>query len=114
MARRGYSKYRAKKTEYQGIVFDSQKEADAYVELMLMKKAGIVTEVELQPVFTLQPAFTKGGQNYRAIKYQADFKVTYKAGYTEIIDVKGYETDVFKIKRKLFEYKYSDLTLKLI
>jgi hypothetical protein len=29
-------------------------------------------------------------------------------------DVKGMETDVFKLKRKLFEYKYPEMELKII
>ena len=35
-------------------------------------------------------------------------------GKVIVEDVKGMETKEFKIKRKLFEYKYPDLELKLI
>ena len=38
-----------------------------------------------------------------------------RAGEIIIVeDVKGKETDVFKLKHKLFEKKYPDLTLKII
>jgi hypothetical protein len=38
--------------------------------------------------------------------YVADFLVTYKDGTEKVVDVKGFETPVFKIKRILFELKY--------
>jgi hypothetical protein len=38
--------------------------------------------------------------------YIADFKVYLNDGSIQIIDVKGFETPDFKIKRKLFEAKY--------
>ena len=50
----------------------------------------------------------------RPITYRADFRVTYVDGHQEIEDVKGMETEIFKIKRKMFEYKYPNLTLKVV
>jgi len=50
----------------------------------------------------------------KAITYSADFRVTYADGHVEIIDVKGYETPEFKRTRKMFEYKYPELTLKIV
>lgn len=46
------------------------------------------------------------GVKRRAITYVADFLVTYHDGREEVVDVKGVETDVFKIKRVLFELRY--------
>ena len=37
-----------------------------------------------------------------------------KIGKMVVEDVKGKETDVFKLKHKLFEKKYPDLTLRII
>ncbi|CAK0771112.1 conserved hypothetical protein [Gammaproteobacteria bacterium] len=48
------------------------------------------------------------------ITYRADFRVTYADGHQEIEDVKGMETEIFKLKKKLFDYKYPDLTLKIV
>lgn len=108
------SKYNNKKTVVDGIVFDSQMEAKYYNALKLLQAAGEVTKIELQPKFELLPTFTKNGVTHRAITYTADFKVTYVDGKVEIVDVKGVETQVFKIKQKLFEHKYPDLSLKVV
>lgn len=78
-----------------------------------MQKCGAVLKLELQPKFELVPPFTKDGQKYRAIHYIADFDVTYSDGTREIIDVKGFQTAVFKIKARMFDYQYPDLTLVL-
>ncbi|MBO8161310.1 MAG: DUF1064 domain-containing protein [Thermosipho sp. (in: Bacteria)] len=96
------------------IKFDSMLEAEYFKKLLLLKKAGEIIDIELQPKFELQPAFEKNGKKYRAINYYADFKVTYKDGHVEIIDIKGNVTKEFAIKRKMFEYRYKDLTLKVI
>lgn len=106
-----YSKYHSKTVEVQGIRFDSKKEANRYLELKLKERAGEIQNLELQPEFELQPKFRKNGVTFRAIKYRADFKYT-DHGKTVIEDVKGMKTDVYKIKRKLFEYCYPELTIK--
>ncbi|NLZ69228.1 MAG: DUF1064 domain-containing protein, partial [Spirochaetales bacterium] len=100
------SKYNNKITYVDGIRFDSKREADYYKELLLLKRSGEVKEIELQPKFTLLEAFRKNGVAHRSITYKADFKVTYKDNRVEIIDVKGVETQAFKIKRKLFEHRF--------
>ena len=131
------NKYRAKKTTIDGILFDSHAEALRYMELKLLMQTGIVKDIECQPVFVLQPGFWKccdcheiwgsldikkgkcrlcGGKvpKTSAITYIADFRITYADGHQEIEDVKGMETALWKLKRKLFEYIYPDLTLKVV
>lgn len=108
------SKYNSKKVTVNGIVFDSKMEAEYYLHLVDLRVKGIVEVIELQPKFLLQEAFTKRGIRFRKIEYWADFKVTYSDGHIEIVDVKGVETEIFKIKKKLFEYKFKDLELKLV
>lgn len=105
------SKYGNKRTNTRGETFDSKEEGKYYRKLLEMQKRGIVKEIELQPVFVLQPSFKKNGVTHRAIKYVADYRVTYTDGHVEIVDVKGAETAMFKMKHKMFEYKYPDLTL---
>ncbi len=108
------SKYNNKKTWVDGICFDSKKEAEYYCQLKLLKQAGEIRDFGLQPRYELQPTFKKNGTTYRSITYIADFVVVNNDGTTEIIDIKGIETQVFKIKQKLFEYIYPDLSLKVI
>ena len=107
------SKYYNKKTIVNGIQFDSKKEANRYYELALLERAGVISNLELQPKFLLQEGFAKDGKRYRKIEYVADFMYQ-ENGQTVVEDVKGKETEVFKLKHKLFEYKYPDLELKII
>lgn len=107
------NKYKNKKTQVDMYVFDSIAESRRYKELALLEKAGEIENLQLQPKFLLQESFKKNGKTYRKIEYIADFMYEEK-GKVIIEDVKGMETKEFKIKRKLFEYKYPDLELKLI
>lgn len=113
------SKYHAKKVTYNGITFDSKKEANRYRELLLLKKAGVVTELELQKRYELiptqyetYPRYGKNGNRLKdgkrcvekAVYYLADFDY-YQDGKHIVEDVKGYKGStayaVFAIKRKL-------------
>ena len=107
------NKYRNKKVQVDMYVFDSIAESRRYKELKLLEKAGKIQNLELQPHFLLQEAFKKNGRTFRKIEYIADFKYI-ENGKTIVEDVKGIQTDVFKLKYKLFEKKYQDLELKII
>lgn len=108
------SKYRNVKTTVDGITFDSKKEAEYYCKLKLLKQAGEIKDFGLQQRYELLPTFRKNGTTYRSITYVADFVIVNLDGTTEVVDIKGVETQVFKIKQKLFEHKYPDLSLKVI
>ncbi len=88
------------------ITFDSGMEAKFYVHLLEEVCAGIVDNFSMQQTFQLQPSFKLGEKRVAGIKYIADFVVNYKDGTVVVIDVKGRETPDFKIKKKLFEYKF--------
>ena len=107
------NKYKNKKTQVDMYVFDSAKEAKRYKELKLLERAGKISNLELQPHFLLQDSFKKNGRTYRKIEYIADFKYI-ENGRTIVEDVKGLQTDVFKLKHKLFEKIYPELELKII
>ena len=81
--------------------------------LLKLKKEGTVKSFKMQFPYELQEKFTKNGKTYRAISYVADFVVVYN-DFIEVVDTKGKETVEFKIKKKLFEYKYPELHLKII
>lgn len=102
------NKYHAKKTEVDGIVFDSKKESRDYLQLKHLEDAGAIQNLRRQVSFELQPKYTNNhGEHIRAINYVADF-VYKQDGKTYVRDTKGVRTDVFKIKKKLFEYKYPE------
>lgn len=122
-------KYYHKKTERDGIIFDSQTEAEYYDELISLKKKGIIRKFTMQDEFILQDKyiladgkcfnvsdysekeFKKLQKKYpkctvQAIKYISDFIVEYADGTIKVIDVKGVKTTDFKIKEKMFNYRY--------
>lgn len=104
------TKYNNKKTIVDGKIFDSKKEARRYQELALMEKSGKITNLELQPKFTLQEKFKYNGEIYHAITYTADFSyIEREDAKTVVEDVKGVETEIFKLKRKLFIKKFGQL-----
>lgn len=107
------NKYRNKKVILDDYVFDSIQESRRYKELKILLKAGKIQNLELQPRFLLQESFKKNGKTYRKIEYVADFQYT-ENKKTIVEDVKGMQTDVFKLKHKLFEKKYPNLELRII
>lgn len=108
------SKYGNKKVVIDDITFDSKNEAKYYLHLKQLHTERIVQSFEMQTKYELQPSFRKNGKLHRAITYITDFVVTYSDGHIEVVDVKGMETTDFKIKKKLFEYRYPDLHLKCV
>ena len=107
------NKYRNKKVIVDDYIFDSIQESRRYKELKLLLKAGKISNLELQPRFLLQDSFKKNGKTFRKIEYVADFKYI-ENGKTIVEDVKGMQTDVFKLKHKIFEKVYPDLELRII
>lgn len=104
--RRAKSKYGNKKVEIDGLTFDSKAEALYYSELKLRQKSGEISFFRTQPRYRLLDSFEKDGKKHRPIDYIADFEIHHKDGSIEVVDVKGYKTEVFRIKEKLFNKKY--------
>ena len=108
------------------IKFQSQKEARRYDELMLMRKAGTIRDLKLQPQFTLQESYvTPDGNRIRAIIYKADFSyeeqitthfVESRTNYhyddtswqfvVEDVKSKATKTRVYGMKKKLLREKF--------
>lgn len=94
------SKYSNTKVVIDGITFDSKREGSRYVQLKMMEKAGVISELELQPVIELAPAVTIDGKTKRPLTYRGDFRYV-ENGESVLEDCKGMLTDVYKIKRHL-------------
>ena len=105
------NKYNNKKPTVDGITFDSKKEASYYQTLKLFKKAGHIKDFELQPKFELLSP-KKDHVTGRGIYYRADFKVFYPNGQEKIVDVKGYKTNVYKLKKKLLLARYPEINFE--
>lgn len=116
------SKYGNRKTVVDGIVFDSQKEAQRYRELLLLERAGKISYLDRQTKFTLIPAQRepstetyKRGRNKgkpkpgklleKECNYIADFAYFQDDKYV-VEDTKGVRTEAYKIKRKLMLERY--------
>lgn len=108
--RRG--KFNAKRTEVDGVLFDSAKEAKRYSELKLLQRAGKIRELRLQPKYSFfvkgEPIKIKssGYPNGRQVSYIADFEYIEGNGLLVVEDVKGYDTAVSRLKRAMFEALY--------
>lgn len=97
-------KYGNKKITYDGITFDSKKEARRYRELLLLQKSGCIHDLECQKEYVLIPSQRIGGKVVeRAVKYKADF-VYKQDGETVVEDTKGFRTKDYIIKRKMMLY----------
>lgn len=101
------NKYRNKKIVCDDIKFDSKKEANYYLKLKMLQKTGVIKNLELQKEFILQPSFKLNNKTYRKIAYKADFSyVTDDDDKLHVVDVKGFKTDVYLLKKKMLAYKY--------
>lgn len=110
---KGYSKYGNKKVIVDGHKFDSQKEALRYKELKLMERAGVIKDLELQPTFELIPTIRTEHETLRKTIYKADFKYfDVNADHEVVEDVKGFKTDVYKLKKKMLLHKYKDIDFR--
>lgn len=110
-------KYGNAKSEVDGEIFDSRKEARRYIELQLLLKAGTIKDLRRQVRFVLVPAQRepdeigpRGGRKpgkliEKEVAYVADFVYTdTETGKTVVEDTKGMRTKDYVIKRKLMLY----------
>lgn len=93
------NKYNAKKTDVDGITFDSKRESRRYLELKMLLQAGHISDLELQIPF---PCVVNGK---KICSYKADFAYT-QDGERVVEDVKGFVTRDFRLKKKLVEALY--------
>ncbi len=100
------SKYNNRKITVDGITFDSKHEAEIYKQLKLLECSNQITNLQLQVPFILLDKYKINGKTVRAIKYIADFTFTNSNGQMEVWDAKGLRTECYKLKKKLFEYRY--------
>lgn len=113
------SKYHSKKVEFEGMTFDSKREARRYLELKGMQEAGLITDLKRQVKYILIPAqreqstvgargaIKQGKLIERECSYLADFvyKVV-ETGQVVVEDTKGMRLKDYIIKRKLMLFVY--------
>lgn len=92
-------KYRNHKTVIDGVKYDSKKEAARHQELMLLERSGVISNLELQPVYRIEI------NGMLVCKYIGDFRYA-ENGKTVVEDVKSPITrknPVYRIKYKLMQ-----------
>ena len=115
--------YNVKTRALDGSVFDSRKEALRWDELLLLQRAGKISDLQRQVEFVLIPAqyetverYGKKGQPLkdglkcveRAAIYTADFVYTDKNGNKVVEDTKSKatRTEAYVLRRKLMYYMF--------
>lgn len=89
------SKYGNKKVQADGYTFDSQAEYRHYLELKWRKSVGEICDLKIHPRYKIVVS------DQLICTYVADFEYKDQQLKQHIIDVKGVETGIFKLKRKL-------------
>lgn len=89
------NKYNAKKQSFNGVKYDSTLEAKVAEDLEWQLKAGELVEVKRQVKI---PIYVNG---VLVCSYYIDFVTTDKHGSKKYIEVKGLETELWKLKWKL-------------
>lgn len=107
MRLRKRSKYLNKRAEIDGRKFHSLSEAKRYQELKLLEHSGQISTLILQPRF---PLFVEG---FKVATYVGDFQYS-ESGRVIVEDVKGFATDVFKLKAKIFKICYPQIELRIV
>lgn len=99
----GRNKFNAQKTLYNGVLYDSKKEAEYAAKFDTLRKAAgkdKVVKVERQIEFPFIH------NEVKICKYVCDFRLTMGDGRIRYLDIKGFETREFSIKRKLLKAFY--------
>lgn len=104
------NKYGAKRTEYNGKMYDSGFEAQTAHTLELRKRAKDIKDYDIQyqvEMWTYREHTLPNGQKeYRKavqIKHKIDFRIHHHDGSFELYEAKGIETDDYKWRRKFVE-----------
>ena len=117
MTRIMMNKYQNKKTEVNGITFDSKLEADRFEQLLWLEKAGEITDLILQPEFQVFRGYVNPdtGEKKKSTFYIGDFQYVDIRKHKVIVeDTKGMETPEFRLKWKLVQSQYPEFEFRKV
>jgi len=103
------TKYRAIRTEVDGIKFDSKAEAKRYQSLKLLLLAGEITDLEMHPKYALHVSDYETGEPVLIGRYIGDFSYFTKDGEFVLEDVKSPITrkhPLYRWKKKHVKAEY--------
>ena len=106
------NKYNNKKTvrivNGEPIILDSLAEARHYDKLIILAKAQKITELKLQPKFLLVDTLRVEGHKTMPKRYYiTDFSYIQDERKV-VVDVKGFKTPMYNLKKHLFLAKYGN------
>ena len=101
-------KYNNQKKTVDGITFDSILEARRYIILKARLEAGTISDLRLQPHYTIMEGYKDlSGTYIRPVQYIADFSyIINEDGRRIVEDAKGVRTEPYAIKRKLVRDRF--------
>lgn len=107
------------KTVVDGRIFDSQKEADYYCQLKILKRQGEIIDFFPQVSFLIHEGYYNNDEWVKPIYYKADFMVltedqVFSLVKIEIHEVKGRWIQSAINSRKMFEKRYPDYKFVVI
>lgn len=99
----------------QDILFDSETEANFYLQLVELEYKGEINNIIIKPSFVLIPPFTYFGQKIEGCIYTPDFAYySFKEKRMIYIEVKGIMTDEFRLRLKLWQSLNQDKRLYVV
>lgn len=104
MIRKKPNKYGSKKTKcFLSHYHPSRGECEYCETLQLMKKSGNIKEFEYEKRYRLEV------NGVLVSSHKPDFTVTYPDGRVEVHEFKGFETDGWRVRHKLFMAVYPEI-----
>jgi hypothetical protein len=108
------SKFRNRHVKYDGYTFDSQAECDHYIILKRLQEQGDISGLRVHPLYQITDEYVDNqGRLHKAKHYEADFEYI-EEGVTVAVDVKGYKTELFKLKWDLSIKRYPELVFRMV
>lgn len=99
------NKFNAKKTEYNGVTYDSQFEAQVAARLDHQCQAGVIRSYDRQETVRVT-AFDAQGKEHLLCTLRVDFVMYMPDGRKVLLEAKGMRTPLYNLKRKMLETFY--------
>lgn len=97
-----HNKYNAKRTEFNGKIYDSKHEANVAASLELRKKAGDIKDYDNQYRVDMW-CYRRNGEQAFLVRHKVDFRVHENDGTFTLVEAKGVETTDYIWRRKFLE-----------
>ena len=96
------NKYGAKRTEFNGKIYDSKFEASVASDLETRKIAGDILDYDTQYKVEMD-IYRSDGVKSLTVNHKVDFRIHHRDGSFELHEAKGVETSDYKWRKKLLE-----------